>query len=257
MKVSFAIAAVAAVSLAGFVPVLGETGEEALQSTRDTLARWVETQQVISKEKKDWRLGKDVLEQRIQLLEGEIEGFRERIAATRKGIDEADLERRELLDEKRELEQASQSLVETAAVLERKTRELIATLPSPIRDRIAPLSQRIPKHPNDTELSLGVRFQNVIGILNEVNKFNRDIPVTTEVRQVSGGGSAEVQTLYVGLGQAYFVTASGDVAGFGQPTPEGWAWTEAPELAPSIAHAIAILKNEEVPAYVPLPVELK
>jgi hypothetical protein len=250
---------VAAAAVAGFIPSAAQSAgaEVTVQSTRDTLARWVETQQVISKEKRDWQLGKEVLEQRIQLLANEIDSLAERTGATRRGIEEADATRGELEAEKRALQQASSSLVGTAAVLERKTRELIAALPPPIRDRVAPLSQRIPSDSNDTELSLGVRFQNVIGVLNEVNKFNREITVATEVREMAGGGSAEVQTLYVGLGQAYFVTAAGDAAGFGFPTPEGWTWTEADELAPRIAQAIAILKNEQVPAYVPLPVELR
>jgi len=231
--------------------------ESALRSMRDTLARWVETQQIISKEKKDWQLGQEVLEQRIELMQDEIDSLGERVATTRKGIDEADLKRRELDAENRELRQASTSLVEMVARLERKTRGLIAALPPPVQDRVAPLSQRIPADPTRTDLTLGVRFQNIIGVLNEVNKFNRDITVATEVRKMASGESAEVQTLYVGLGQAYFVTASGDAAGYGFPTPDGWSWTEADDLAPRVAQAIAILKNEQIPAYVPLPVELR
>jgi chromosome segregation ATPase len=229
----------------------------ALRSTRDTLAKWVETQQILSKEKKDWQLGKEVLLQRIALLEEEISSLDERGDEARRQIAEADVKRRELTDEKQDLEQAATALEVSIATLESKTHRLLKMLPGPIVDRIEPLAQRVPADPATTELSLSERFQNVIGILNEVNKFNRDVTVTTEVRAVGDGKTAEVQTLYLGLGQAYYVTANGQSAGIGRPSTEGWSWTEADELAPSILQAIAIVKNEQVPAYVPLPVEIR
>lgn len=230
---------------------------EQLQSTRDTLARWVETQQIISREKKDWQLGKEMLEQRISLIESEIETLNTRTEETRKNITEADTKRQKLIDENAELKAASTSLVEIVARLEEKTRGLLASLPGPIVERVEPLSQRIPKDPAATEMSLGERFQNVVGVLNEVNKFNRDITVATEVREMPDGVTAEVETIYFGLGQAYYVTASGDAAGVGRPSEEGWTWTEADHLAERVIQAIAILKNEQVPAYVSLPVEIQ
>ena len=141
--------------------------------------------------------------------------------------------------------------------LETKTLELVNRLPDPVRERIAPLSRRIPRGAKPTELSLGQRFQNVVGVLNEVNKFNRDITVTSEVRALPGGATAEVTALYLGLGAAYYVTADGAAAGVGYPTQEGWQWKAADPLAAQITQAIAILKNESVPAYVPLPVEIQ
>jgi hypothetical protein len=141
--------------------------------------------------------------------------------------------------------------------LERKTLILTETLPGPIRERVKPLSQRIPADPAATELSLSQRFQNVIGILNEVNKFNSDITVTSEVLTLSDGTTAEVKALYVGLGQAYYVAASGNAAGVGHPTESGWEWTSADHLAPEVGRAVAILENAQVPAFVPLPVEIR
>jgi hypothetical protein len=232
-------------------------GEDQLRSTRDTLAKWVETQQIISKEKKDWQLGKEVLEQRISLIEGEIATLKERTETIRGSITEADVKRQELIEKNAELEAASTALVDVIAGLESKTRELLVNLPQPILDRIEPLRRRIPADPAGTELSLSQRFQNVIGVLNEVNKFNRDITVATEVREMPGGLTAEVETIYFGLGQAYYVTASGDAAGVGRPSPEGWAWEPADYLADRVRQAIAILKNEQVPAYVSLPVEIR
>jgi hypothetical protein len=122
---------------------------------------------------------------------------------------------------------------------------------------VAPLSQRMPDDPANTEVSLSERFQNVIGILNEVNKFNRDITVTNELRELPGGSMAEVTVVYLGLGQAYYVTSGGDGAGVGRPAADGWEWTAANHLAPEIFRTVEILKNAQPPAFVPLPVEIR
>ena len=109
----------------------------------------------------------------------------------------------------------------------------------------------------DEKLSLSERFQNVLGILNEVNKFNREIAVTSEVRTLADGTSAEVTALYVGIGQGYYVSADGKVAGVGSAAPEGWVWTPANDAAARVAKAIAILKNEQPASFVPLPVRVE
>jgi hypothetical protein len=238
-------------------PLISADSTDDLQSTRETLAKWVETQQIISQEKQDWQLGKEVLEQRIELIEGEIALLEEKVAEIGESLAEADKERSKLLVEDKAYKSAAEGLNEVIGPLESKTLHLLGGLPDPIRDHVRPLSVRIPEEGAATKLTLGERFQNIIGILNEINKFNRDITVTSEIRALPGGGTAEVKALYIGLGQAYYVTPGGDAAGIGRPAADGWHWQPADELASEIQRAIAILQNEEVPAYVPLPVTIE
>ncbi len=253
--------AVAACAIGLLLAVPSHRADEAdaavVHSTRDTLARWVETQEIISKEQQNWQLGREVLERRIALLESEIASFDDRIAETRKGIGEVDSTRSELDDEAAGLTVAASMLAERIPELEAKTRRLAQNLPDPVREKLSPLIRRLPEDPAGTELTLGQRFQNVIGILNEVNKFQRNITVTSEIRPLADGSTAEVRALYIGLGQAYYVTADGKAAGTGLPTDEGWKWTPRNELAGKVAQAIAVFQNEDVPAYVPLPVEIR
>lgn len=229
---------------------------DSLTAARQALARWVETQQVIAKEKKDWELAREVLEQRVRLLRDEAEALDQRIADSRAQIAETERKRYEIVSQRRELETAEEQLRSVVSGLESRTRGLVAVLPVPLAERVAPLAERIPADPASTKHSLGERFQNVIGILNEVNKFNQEITVSREVRELPGGETAEVRTLYLGLAQGYYVTSGGDVAGVGQPGPEGWTWVAANDLAGEITTAIAILDNEKPPAYVPLPVTI-
>lgn len=246
----------AAALLSGAVAAQG-TDSELIDSARATLDQWVDTQRLISKEKEDWRLQKDVLEQRIELIESEIAALRDKIDETRGHIGESDAARRDLDARNDALQQAGARLAATIGPLESRVRGEVAWLPGPLRERIAPLAQRIPADPATTELSLSARYQNVIGVLNEINKFNRVVTTASEVRQLPDGTTAEVRALYLGLGQGYYVTKNAETAGIGRPGADGWVWTPADEIAPEIARAIAILENEQVPAYVPLPVTVE
>ena len=84
-----------------------------------------------------------------------------------------------------------------------------------------------------------------------------EILVTSEVRALPDGSSAEVTAIYLGLGQGYYSGANGSIAGVGTATEEGWEWTPADDAAPEIARVVAILKNEEAAAFVQLPVEIQ
>lgn len=254
-------AAAAAALLAAFglaAPALGEsTDSSQISETRSTLDKWVETQRVISKEKSDWAMAREVLEQRIDLLSDEAASLEQKIRETQASVNVADAQRRELLAANAELKEASASLDGLVAALEAKLVPLVSALPAPVADRIQPLSQRLPEAGDEKKPAITERFQNVIGILNEVNKFNGEISVSNEIRELPGGVRTEVRTIYLGLGQGYYVTADGRAAGVGHPAEGGWNWTPRDELAPEIALAIDILQNKQIPAYVPLPVSIQ
>jgi hypothetical protein len=114
----------------------------------------------------------------------------------------------------------------------------------------------IPAEGEETKQRLDERFRNVLFVLKQVHKWNREITVRSEVRNMPDGTTVEVAVLYVGIGQAYYAGASGKVAGIGNATEAGWVWTPINEIAPDVATAIAILKNERVAAFVRLPVKV-
>jgi hypothetical protein len=230
---------------------------ERIERTRAAIEKNFEARRTLSRERKEWALGRETLAARIDVVQAEIDGLRKKLDEARNNVATTDSKRSELALEKDRLQSATRALGAVLAGLETRTRELIARLPDPIRERVRPLSQSLPANPAATELSLGQRFQNVIGILNEVDKFNRDITVTTEVRTLSDGTSAEVVALYLGIAQGYYVGGNGLLAGVGTATPDGWVWTPANAAAPEIAAAIAILQDEQVASFVRLPLEIR
>lgn len=229
---------------------------EAIGDTRAILERWVETSRILSQEKLDRALAREVLQDRIRLVEREISGLRASIEGAQASLAESDRKRTELLAEKERLVQASSGLVEVVARLEQRLRELLVRLPEPIRERVKPLSQLLPADPAEAKVTLDQRFRNVLGILNEVDKFAREITLVSEVRALGDGTSAEVTTLYLGISHGFYVNGSGTLAGVGRGTVSGFEWTPTPDAAQAIAAAIAILNNERVAEFVALPIRI-
>lgn len=226
-----------------------------LDLTKETLSKWVETRKLISEEKEKWELEREMLGDRIDLVRTEHDDLSRKIHETQSLITDADKKREDLVKENDELKNASATLVNRIFSLERGVLSLLPGLPVPVQDRIKPLSQRIPQT-EETDLSLSERYQNVVGIINELNKGANEITVVSEVRELPDGSTAEVQTLYLGYACAYYCSNKGDIAGVGHPTPNGWKWEPDNSIAQQVADSISILKNEKVAEFVPLPISI-
>src|SRR5262245_61388660 len=225
-------------------------------STRETLAKWVETQQLIAKEKREWADGKEILTSRIDVLKGEIEATKGKLADARKTAAEANSKKAGTVAESAALQEVGTGLAMEAGDLEAGLRALLPRLPEPLQEKVKPLFDRMPVDAASTKVSLAERYQNVAGVLNEINKFNNDITMVTEVRTLGDGKPSEVRTVYVGLAQAYYVSPKGE-AGIGRPGATAWEWTPSPASAAQIAEAVEILQNKAKPRFVALPVKVQ
>jgi len=226
------------------------------ESTRGLVARWVEAQELISRERREWQQSKGMLQSRIEVLRQELAALDEKVSQAHEGGRDIQRSKADLTKESESLKTVAARLTEWVGDLESRVRTLHSRLPGPAQEKVKPLYERIPADPSRTRVSLAERCQNVVGILNEINKLNGEITLTTEVRTLSGGKPAEVQVVYVGLAQAYFVSAGGE-AGVGAPTDNGWQWRAADDLAPSIAQVVEVLQNKATPHFVPLPVKVQ
>jgi len=258
MKI-YGVMIIVLLSVFGFVCATELDQKDSIETTRSVIERWVETQRLISKEKHDWALAQENLNNRIDMIKTEVDSINEKIIKGWKDVNEADVSKTELFEENEQLKNASEELGQIITILESKTLSLNSKLPETIKssDRIKLLCLRIPNDPNESKLSLSQRFMSVIGILNELNKFNHEITVTSEVQQINDGSSIEVTSMYIGLGQAYYVNANGTKAGVGRPSANGWSWESKDETARDISDAISILKSEKVASFVPLPVKVE
>lgn len=234
-------------------PATAQDAANAVDRARAAIAELVETRRILSAETRDAALGREMLRNRIALLEREVAAMRGRITEAEQSLAEIERKRGELTGEAAGVDGAHAVLEEALPRLETRTRALLARLPEAARERVAAFGQRIPEDPSASRASTQQRFQAVIGVLTGLDKFQREITVTSELRPLADGRTAEATVLYVGLGHAWWVASNGAAGGTGTATDAGWVWREVREAATDIARAIAIQQGQEPPAFVRLP----
>ncbi|MBW2499872.1 MAG: DUF3450 family protein [Deltaproteobacteria bacterium] len=234
------------------------TGEGA-DGFRVRMEKWVQARAILSKERSDWQVDKQFLESARGMLLHERDVLREEIEALELAQSGADQERRELVQERVELREASGSLSTKIADLEAQVLRLIPNLPEPLQRRLDPLLVQIPTNPENTRVALGQRLMNVLGVLAQAEKWNGTANFVGETRAVTDGGEKVlVRTLYWGLAQAVFVDAQGETAGLGRPTYEGWIFEDVDGLADEAKLLLDIYEgNVDTIAFVPVPVEVR
>lgn len=228
----------------------------AVGDARLLFGKWIETEQVMSTERKEWQQGREVLVHRAELLDREVQGLRERTKEAETTAASVQEQRDKLQSEIEAMKVVAAQLTQEVTGLEVEAKKLLRMAPPPLQQKLLLLQQRIPEDPATTRVSIAERFQNVLGIFDALNKANQEISEHIEVRDLGGGRRAEVRVLYIGLAQAYYLSAGGD-AGFGQPGPDGWTWQPKAELASAVRTALEIRAGTHSPTFVPLPVRVR
>ncbi|MEO7798112.1 MAG: DUF3450 family protein [Opitutaceae bacterium] len=223
---------------------------------REMLDKWGDLQKALAKEKSEAKEANLILQQRIELLTRELEELKAKKVKGELDITEADKKKSELVDKKTAIVNALADLEREAPILEGELRALQPMLPDPVKEKLAPLFSRIPEADKPSKASLAERYQNVVGILNEAGKSNQEISVVSEIRTLDDGKPAEVKTLYIGLGQAYFVNATGKKGGIGRPGPQGWVWQQDDSLAADVRLSIAMLQSKSTAKFIRMPVQI-
>jgi hypothetical protein len=241
-------------------PAATQQPAQSADTTRATLERWVEARKQSSKARSDWRVEKESLQERVDVVRRQIATLKDRIAETEKSIGAADQQKTQLQADGAKIKVTTDRLEAGVAALEEQVRALLPRLPDPIQQKVAPLSQQF-RAPVEgvvqKKLSVGARFGNVLGVLNLVQKWNNEVSVTSEVRTLPDGTTAEVACIYFGLGQGFYVSAKGDAAGVGLGTPEGWKWTPRNDAAQAIQAAIDVYQSKAMASFVGLPFEIQ
>jgi archaellum component FlaC len=232
-------------------------GEDSIQKTRSVLDQWVETKQILSEEKSDWRLEQSILQDTQILLTKELDRMNAAIDDLEASATAADADRATLTEQKEKQTAAAAVVKSNIGALETKVKAIIKTLPDPLVDKIKPLIRRLPNDPENTKLSLGERVQNVVGILSQADKFNSTITLSNESREIVEGKVVQVTTLYWGLAQAYFVDNAGSYAGVGKPGAEAWEWNEIEGIGPQIKELLDIYEGTQEIQFVEIPASIQ
>ena len=243
--------------LGGLTPK-ARAADNPVDETRTTLAKWVETRQMIARLKSDWEQDRETLNSTIALFESQKERLDASLAKIGTDSEQVRKETTENQALLKQYETALEKVEEQIVGYEKRLKAAVPNFPPPLmaREQVSKVLSLVPENSDDTEVQLISRVQNLILILKAVQEFNGDLHLENEMRK-RGDKEVQVRTLYLGLGQAWFVDANGTFAGTGGPTAEGWAWKEDPSIAPQVLQAIGIYEKSHPAVYVALPAEVK
>jgi hypothetical protein len=233
-----------------------------LELSRELLGKYYETEKLLGQEQADWRLGKELLANRVELMEAQLKELVTKTAEEKGKITESDTERMTLDKQNQELTKSFEQQVKAVEELEERVRRLWVRLPEVLQSKVGGQYERLPKKDTprpDIKSSVGERFLNALAILNEATKFHGDVMIVNERRKLKSGKELEVETIYFGLAVGYFAGAdlTNPVAGMLLPGEKGWETVEVPEAAVQISDVIAMQKSAKLAGFVPLPIEVR
>jgi hypothetical protein len=231
--------------------------ETSVTDARPVLEKWVETRQLISKTKSDWQADRETIEQTLQLFGRELKSVEEQMSKLSTNSSQMDKEREQAEALLKLSDESLARAKEFAVSFEGKIAGLVPQLPVPLQETLKPLLAKLPADSANTKMPVTERIQVSVGILNELDKFNNAVNLFSEKRKNDKGEEIAVETVYVGLGAAYFVNDADSFAGMGLPGANGWEWTVKSDLATSVREAIRIYRNEHAAKFVALPAVIR
>lgn len=241
---------------ASFTMQTALNGLQPSEEARKLIDDWVETRQIISKERSDWKIERDLLNKTKKLLSSEVSRLDSELADLKASETALDAERSSLAEDKEALKSAAAVVSNSIGSLENQLKGILPSLPDPLIEKIKPLIRRLPEDPNSTDLSLGQRVQNIVGILSQTDKFNNTITLTSEAREFDSGKVVQVSTLYMGLASAYYVDDSGANAGIGSPTRNGWEWNSLKGSGSKIQQLVEIYEGTGEIQFIDTPAKM-
>ena len=223
-----------------------------VKETHQIIEEWVKTKQLLSEEKSAWKSEKAALTDLEDALAKEIAELEEKLGQFEKENIGAARQRADLAERKKRAQAASLFFYEGMNKIETEIKATSNLLPTPLRDRLSTFFEKIDFEQNES-LPLRKRLEGGVAILQAIHLFHRAVHLEKQEFKLDDGQSREFRVIYFGLGVAYFVNESGNVAGWGKPDKDGWQWTREDGLAEEISSGVSILENRALPRFLELP----
>ncbi|HQW29773.1 MAG TPA: DUF3450 family protein [Verrucomicrobiales bacterium] len=215
------------------------------------LEQWVKTRQLISEEASDWATEKATLAQLNEVRKRESEQLDEFVKAAGQRVNEIAGKRAAFVKEESDLKAWRSELEKRLTELASQLAPLLPRFPPPLREKIEESLLRIESP--DPDAPLQNRTRDVLLVLQSYLDFQNTFTVYSDVREIEGA-RREIDILYLGMTQAWYVDAEGKHSGYGYPTDTGWQWAEDATIAARVRAAIEIQTKRATAAFVELPI---
>lgn len=227
--------------------LVAQAPQSQIEQTQQAVSDYVFSRQQIAQSKNEWKVYKEVSDRRIEFFESEIESLLAQIEAAENTVSSAQETISAKQDEIAVLRRANKVVLDLAPEYEARIRNLSKSLPPPLTTKLSALLDSLGKPKQAAQ-----RMAIVIGILNEIDKFNSEWTIDGD--QV---GNTTVNVLYMGLAMGFYADENGAVGGIMVPTADGWERREDNSLAPAISTLIKYRLGEVKPAtFIALPIEI-
>jgi hypothetical protein len=213
-----------------------------LDDTLTVVKEWVETERMLATGRSEWESDKAGITNLITVYKEELKSLNERA---------------ELLAKSESIKALEKGIESSLAKAEAKLKALEPLLPDPLSKELAPLFRTIPEKASETKLSVGQRIQPIVAILTQIQKFNQVVSVIEDYREFETGRTVQTETIYFGLGAAYYVDQANEHAGFGYLGEDGWVWKDDVSIAQQVRTFMDVYKGSTQAKYVSLPVDVR
>lgn len=211
---------------------------------------WIETRRLIGEEAAAWQTEKNSLAELNAIRTKETSQLDEFVQTATVRIEELTTRKGALAKEQTDLKAWRAKLETDLSALEAGLRPLLPRFPAPLREKIQESLTRLESPEADEPLQN--RARDLLLVLQACLEFQNTLTLHHEVREI-GGERREVEVLYLGMTQAWYVDAAGRHSGHGVPGEQGWIWTEDATIASRVRSAIEIQARRATPAFVELP----
>lgn len=216
----------------------------------EKVSQWVLTKKAIAKESAEWEQEKQMLSDLIGLREHEAEQMNEVIDLAKDRVADIEKKSSDLKGEEQKRQAWRKRFEKRVTTLEDALIPQIASLPNPVTNKVLNAIERLRDRDDDGDLQ--GRFRDILAILNECIAFDSQIHSAPEIHEIDGR-KIEVDVMYLGMKQAWYVDRTNKIAGIGIPGKEGWVWRPDASIAGKVRNAIDIYSKKEAPAFVKLP----
>ncbi|PCJ18685.1 MAG: hypothetical protein COA96_16595, partial [SAR86 cluster bacterium] len=111
---------------------------------------------------------------------------------------------------------------------------------------------------NSGSSNSNVQLQTLLEMLTQLEDFQQRININEDIINFPDGSEILVKQLYLGISHAWYVSADGQFAGYGQSQADGWAWLNETEVdATTVQRAIAMLERNVDVQLIELPLILQ
>lgn len=242
--------------------VFADTGDRAEKLMDDWLSLEIQKGQLQS----NWSRREQDLDQRLTLLDIELQRLQEISTQRTQVTGDADQRRHALLKQQEQLEQEQSQLETQLKTSLQSVKILHARLPPPLQaEWQTQLDQIDPAALNNSEM-----LERLLTLYRMLEEFDNRVALHRGVVELPGvNGAAEtvllVNQIYLGVGQGWYVSDDGMSYGYGRATALGWKWWHGEEadgelgrrLDPAtILQVRRILENPIKADFVALPVKI-